>query len=193
MNAHPPGQPESRLGFVDIAKAIAISLMVVGHVLGGLTIRGFFRETGPASDIRGWLYTFHMATFMFLSGLFLDASLVKGFRRFLLGRLGRLYYPSVIWGAINILCANLFWQFTNGHMGYGGLFGLLYDPTSYSWFLMTLFELSILYSLLRMFVPPVGIVVISGLGYFLTSGLDMPVVTHLFWWAIWISLGSFLS
>jgi fucose 4-O-acetylase-like acetyltransferase len=193
MNSKPPRQPESRVGFVDIAKGIAISLMVLGHVLGGLTIRGFFREPGPASDIRGWLYTFHMATFMFLSGLFLDASLVKGFSRFLLGRLGRLYYPSVIWGAINILCANLFWQFTNGHMGYRALVGLLYDPTSYSWFLVTLFELSILYSLLRVWAPPAGIFVISGLGYLLILRLDMPVVTHLFWWAIWISLGSFLS
>ena len=50
-----------RLTHFDIAKAIAIILVVIGH---------FYPSDAPHwyVQMRAWIYTFHMPLFMFLSG-----------------------------------------------------------------------------------------------------------------------------
>src|SRR5690348_16805845 len=86
----------ARSEWVDIAKGLAIALMVLGHVGGGLLAGGILNKHGMFPFLYEWIYTFHMASFMLLAGLFLERAADRGVTIFLVGRLGSLYYPSVL-------------------------------------------------------------------------------------------------
>lgn len=86
-----------RLEYADIAKAIAIFLVVLGH-------------TNWVFQDRGWLYidvcyAFHMPLFFALSGLFLktkESYSWAGWKRFLVKNLMALMLPYFIWGLIGM-------------------------------------------------------------------------------------------
>lgn len=85
-----------RLEYVDIAKAIAVFLVVLGHT-NWVLIEG-----------RSWLYVdviyaFHMPLFFLLSGFFIkpkEAYSVAGWRRFLSKNFLALMVPYFLWGLI---------------------------------------------------------------------------------------------
>ena len=86
-----------RLEYADIAKAIAIFLVVLGH-------------TNWVFQDRGWLYidvcyAFHMPLFFALAGLFLKPKETyswSGWRRFLAKNFIALMLPYFIWGLIGM-------------------------------------------------------------------------------------------
>jgi fucose 4-O-acetylase-like acetyltransferase len=59
-----------RIEIVDAVKGIAMVLVVYGHVAQGLMHRGWW--TSPSANFQDkYIYSFHMAAFFFVSGLFL--------------------------------------------------------------------------------------------------------------------------
>ncbi len=88
---------ETRIDYIDYAKAIGIILVVIGHI------------NEYNSPCKAWLYAFHMPLFFILSGMFLKPS--NDFRAFIDKRVRRLIVPFLIWGLIfaefsfkNLLC-----------------------------------------------------------------------------------------
>ena len=53
-----------RLDWVDIAKGIAIVLMILGH-------------SSLPNMIQNWIYSFHMPFFFFISGVLMDNSIKR--------------------------------------------------------------------------------------------------------------------
>lgn len=58
----------SRIAYIDIARAFACFLMVWGHVAIN------YEKGSYHAPVAVWIYSFHMALFMMLSGMFLSSS-----------------------------------------------------------------------------------------------------------------------
>ena len=80
----------TRLVNFDIAKAIAIILVVIGH---------YYPENAPEwyRALHSWIYTFHMPLFMFASGyIYLSFKKDEGYFTFIKKKFRRLFVPYII-------------------------------------------------------------------------------------------------
>lgn len=87
------GGKSRRIETIDIAKAITIFCVILGHTTGNLDTPLFRRV----------LYSFHMPLFFFLAGLSVKPRALRGFkawRAFLYKNLLALMVPYLIWGLI---------------------------------------------------------------------------------------------
>jgi len=81
---------------VDAVKGFAIVLVVYGHVAQGVHHRGWWNSPGYTFQER-FIYSFHMAAFFFVSGLFVQPSLARsGAREFVLRRLRTVLWPYIV-------------------------------------------------------------------------------------------------
>lgn len=77
-----------RIDFVDIAKAIAIFLVVFGHMIP------------PGTPEKTMVYSFHMPLFFLLSGFFMKKGNDIKFRTLLYKKWHALMVPFLVWGSI---------------------------------------------------------------------------------------------
>ena len=80
---------------LDIAKAICIILMVVGH-------------SGCPTYLHDFVYMFHMPCFFFVSGWLLNDKYIADLKTGLLQKAKGSYYPFVKWTLIFLLFHNVF-------------------------------------------------------------------------------------
>lgn len=80
---------------LDIAKAICISLMVIGH-------------SGCPEYLDRFIYLFHMPCFFFISGWLLKDNYVTDIRKGLIKKIKGSYVPFVKWSLIFLLLHNVF-------------------------------------------------------------------------------------
>ena len=80
---------------LDIAKAICIILMVVGH-------------SGCPTYLYDFVYMFHMPCFFFVSGWLLNEKYVTDLKTGLIQKAKGSYYPFVKWTLIFLLFHNVF-------------------------------------------------------------------------------------
>lgn len=132
---------QQRSTVVDMAKGVAIILVVYGHCLRGIVAAGIVPQASPLIVTDYVVYTFHMPIFFFLSGLF-----AVGVRRrtrvaFVLGLLQNIVYPYFLWStvqsSIQILLAGS--GAINGSMDIHRLLQIWYRPVAPFWFLYALF------------------------------------------------------
>ena len=139
------GPSTERVGAVDTMKGIAIILMVIGHIQQGAMHRRLWgvspSVTHAVHFADACIYSFHMAVFFFVAGLFLERSVHRrGMIRFILEKAKTILYPYVLWGILFGLLASLTTKFrvteqpTNWQ---SVLIGLITGNSS--WFLITLF------------------------------------------------------
>ena len=83
----------SRIDYYDIAKFIAITLVLYGHCVQHL-LSGMPYE----KDVYLFIYSFHMQLFMLISGIFARRSVNQPFPKFLANKLERIVLPCVTWG-----------------------------------------------------------------------------------------------
>ena len=82
---------------IDIAKGIAIILMVMGH-------------SSCPTELYKAIYSFHMPLFYILSGYFLNKDPLTDTRSFLLNKWKKLAIPLIICGIISVLLHNFFFR-----------------------------------------------------------------------------------
>lgn len=144
--------------YITIAKAIGISLMVVGH-------------SGCPAILKNFIYYFHMPLFFFCSGYFFHVpTSASSLLSFCKKRVQGLYIPYIKWSLIFLALHNLFFlcNIYNESYGYEGHAFTFYSPTDFLkrflhivfsmdkqepllggfWFLKTLFISSLLISCL---------------------------------------------
>lgn len=125
---------KQRILYIDLAKCIAIYLVLWGHVLGSLTSPLISSET-LVKGTSNLIYSFHMPLFMFLSGLFASSALKKPLISMLWQKGRQLLWPCITFGFI----LSFFWYRWNVNLDalkHGPLwYGLFYDY----WFLHSLF------------------------------------------------------
>lgn len=193
------GAPRS--AWVDVARGIAITLMVAGHVVGGLAAKGFVEQNGIAQRFYDWTYAFHMPAFFVLSGLFVESSLRRGTAAFVLERLKSLYYPFVLWNFAYWLPGRLVDGLTATESPKVFPLKYLYHPREGLWFLMTLLVLSAAYAVARRARVPAWALLATMIGgVVLCWPMPEPkvdearaVLLHLAWFGSWLMLGAAFS
>ncbi|MBD2740002.1 acyltransferase [Coleofasciculus sp. FACHB-1120] len=109
-----PTKPEqlssSRLDWIDYAKGIGIILVVYVHVLTNLKNAGMGMHDLFHDFSFHFISSFHMPLFFFLSGLFVEKSLLKGKKKFWGDKFNTIVYPYLLWsviqGSILVLMSN---------------------------------------------------------------------------------------
>lgn len=115
-----------RIGYIDIAKCIAISSVVVGHVLA-YDLYGF-DSVWINSELMKFICTFHMPLFMFLSGLVSITAIQKNVvLNDVIKRVRMLFVPFLVIGSLYSL-----WR-------YGNLNFVLSEMKFGYWYLWVLF------------------------------------------------------
>ncbi len=139
-----------RLHWVDYAKGIGIFLVVVGHVLRGLVNSSTLQPSFLVGFVDRWIYGFHMPLFFFISGLFVQKSLSKPFKDFLLDKLYVIAYPYFLWSLIQMAIQALASRYTTtNQISLADIWQIIYQPYQQFWFFYTLFAILIVYGILH--------------------------------------------
>lgn len=85
----------SRNVALDIAKAICIILMVIGH-------------SGCPEYLKNFIYMFHMPCFFFISGWLLNDRYLTDIKTGLWNKFKGTYFPFVKWSLLFLACHNIF-------------------------------------------------------------------------------------
>lgn len=126
--------------WIDVAKGIAITLVVYGHVMQGAIRRGFVQDLRISEFSLALVYSFHMPAFFFISGLFIAASLERSPAEFLKNRVRTLLWPYVLWCVIGTFSALTFGRFYSNPSSepLRALTRIFWDTGGF-WFLYVLF------------------------------------------------------
>ncbi len=164
---------QKRLLWVDYAKGIGIFLVVVGHVLRGLINSSIIPNSPTLEFIDRWIYAFHMPLFFFLSGLFIQRSLSKPFKKFILDKLYVIAYPYFVWSIFQSTLQLIASNYTNNSLSLTDIWKIVYQPQMQFWFLYTLFVIVLLYGVLyKLKVTPTVFFAIS-VGVYCLHVLDV--------------------
>lgn len=140
---------ESRINWVDYAKAIGIFLVVYGHVARGIKNSGIEIPIGLYEVADSVIYSFHMPLFFFLSGLFFLKSFSKfGIKYFIFNKIDTIIYPYILWSLLQGGIESILSNYTNGTASAGNVLSLIWQPRAQFWFLYVLFLVLIICSIL---------------------------------------------
>lgn len=129
---------QRRLEWLDLARGLGVILVVLGHVLSGLTRAGQFPD-GPLDRWTEYaLYTFHMPLFFFLTGLNVPHSLQRGPRSFLAAKGWTIAYPYVLWSLLQGGLILAMGHDVNLPLTMTDLAAIWYRPIGQFWFLYAL-------------------------------------------------------
>ncbi|WP_413732424.1 acyltransferase family protein [Sodalis sp. RH20] len=140
---------KNRKIWVDYAKALGITLVVIGHVNRGLMNARIDTNTHISKMIDNYIYSFHMPLFFFLAALFFSKSFERsGPSSFVANKAKVLLYPYIIWsllqGGIEVLLSH----YTNTKTDISDVINL-FQPRAQFWFLYALFMVFMVSLLLR--------------------------------------------
>ena len=148
-------KPSKNIEYMDIAKAIGIILMVIGH------------SGSPLSRI---IYLFHMPLFFFISGYFYKEHYTYNIIELIKKRIKTLYIPFVKYQLVFLFLHNIFYNinvYSNKFNTSARLytvsdfiknfinaitFGVTEELGSAFWFLVSLFTVNILFAIIRFIV-----------------------------------------
>ncbi len=146
-----------RLDGLDIAKGIAIILVVYGHVMRGLQVAGLISFDGVWGYVDYLVYTVHMPVFFVVSGFLYESgrqrALAEGeaehregmtgatARPFWKPKLVTLAWPYVLWSTVHLTAQAIMSGsgVVNRDASLGRLASIGWDPVSPFWFLYALF------------------------------------------------------
>jgi fucose 4-O-acetylase-like acetyltransferase len=187
--ARPAARPRVRAAWVDIAKGMGIVLVVAGHAIGGVVSARLVGADSVWNEIFYAIYTFHMALFFGLAGLFVQQRLAADADAFTRDAVVRIAWPYLLWSVVQLLVIDAMGSAVNRPTPFDGqrLVALLWEPTSQFWFLQALF---VLHLLARVVVPRAGVLVLllllvaargAVVGWSLPTLLEMPARFGLFY------------
>ena len=129
---------KQREGWIDVARGIAIVLIVLGHVIH--IVERELSVVLPGFDVLDRvLYSFHVPVFFFLAGMFLfSSSSDLGVCGLIWKRAKRLLYPYLLWSVLQTTLEVA--SASGGRERLAGeLLQILYFPQAHFWFLYVLF------------------------------------------------------
>jgi fucose 4-O-acetylase-like acetyltransferase len=129
-----PAQTRDRT--IDVGRGIAISLVVLGHALVGMT------SAGGGGWVSNFLlisiYSTHMAFFFLLSGLFSSSMVKKDWPDFSRALAVRIVWPYVLWSIVILFIHYKMSAYTNLVLDGFYPWRILWKPPSVMWFLYVL-------------------------------------------------------
>ena len=152
---------KKRVAFIDIARAFAIILVILGHI-------SFANQ-----DINKWIYAFHMPLFFMISGMVAKESYDnKGDGKlFLIKKISQLIIPYIIWA---LLYSTL--SFKNLAKVLYGSHQMLQSAKSLSslWYLPTLFLVVLIYFVLvKLFYGRVNMIAVLSVAAVLSFAIGV--------------------
>ncbi len=139
-----------KIVIVDYAKGIGIFLVVVGHTLVGLINASIIPPSTLTEFVQKFIYSFHMPLFFIISGLFIERSLRKPVKQFLINKLQVIVYPYIVWSvlqrSLQIFASN---YINHKGVSFIDILKIPYKPIMQFWFLHTLLLIIISYVVWR--------------------------------------------
>lgn len=136
---------------LDVARGIAIVLIVVGHIIRGLSAAGLVDPWAPwYEEADTAIYLVHLAVFFLISGLFVGRAVTRdGSAPYLRGRLVLLGWLFVVWtllqGTVKVATGSL----ANTPVTLGSIATEFWHPNSQLWFLPSLATMTVIAVLLK--------------------------------------------
>lgn len=145
---------KDKIPWVYHARGLALMLIVYRHIVLGMKFSG--AEVSPFMyNFQLFFFNFRMPAFFILSGVFLAKSLQKRSQSNVAkNKAGNLLYPYILWAAITLLLQINFRQFSNARREWDDFAQIIMQPRALDqlWYLMALFNASILYILVHKFL-----------------------------------------
>lgn len=183
-------QTKKRIGWIDYTKGIGIFLVVIGHVLRGLSDTVSTESLSTLETADQWIYAFHMPLFFFLSGLFASAKESKPAKVFFSNQLRSIAYPYIIWSGIVGILLSISREGREGLIGFAKEFWTIaYQPVDIFWFLYTFFAISTIYYLLRKLVVSKIVILLGALVLYVTCAHLFPTQVSL--WSPLKNIGTY--
>ena len=139
---------KQRILYLDVTKAIAITLVCIGH-------SDCLVDLGRTSVLREWIYSFHMPLFMLLCGYFSLHAFSKDFKTFIISKSKALLVPAIAFSVIELI--------TCFFLGYKDIKAQAYaDAVGGMWFLRTLFMCYVIvYAVKKLPLPDIWLCLLS--------------------------------
>lgn len=121
-------------------------MLVVGHVIEGLTHMGLIHPHSFLAGMQNWFFTYRMPCFFLASGAVLSLHPLPSFGNFLRQRLLTVAYPHFLWGAFYLVVAIVFVRYYNTPIQNPENIGrhlVEIAAGQKSWFLVSLFAISL--------------------------------------------------
>ena len=143
--------------WIDLAKGVAILLVVLGHVINSYIVSGEFNKyISYTQYVHFTIYCFHMPLYFALSGYLYSKSKevcnISEYKSGVLKKTIALGIPYIVFslmqGSIQVLLS----QFTHNHIKFSSLMHILTQPILQFWFIYTLLFIFILVPLLEMII-----------------------------------------
>ncbi len=187
----------SRLSWIDMAKGLAIIMVVFRHIVigierSGIPIEMVYRTIGEIT------FSFRMPLFFILSGFFIRASLQKRSNlAFINTKLKTLLYPYVVWTFIQITLQIIFSNYTNAARDWHDYIAVFINPRAIDqfWFIYALFNLAIVYLYMHQFTKGNKIILLA-IGivfYYLNRFIDIPVIEDILKYFVYVVIGDLIS
>lgn len=172
---------------IDIARGIAIILVVLGHAiaktseLDGMLLPRTLKST---FDI---IYGFHMPLMFFISGIFINNSIKGGFQSFVRKKINRLVVPYFIWVFITVFIKILTSRYQYHQRTWVDFFLSPFIPFEQYYFIYVAFFLSLFY----FFLGQKDFLFFACVSYFSIKIIpDVWVTRLLVSFALYFALGS---
>lgn len=133
-----------RESWIDTAKGIAIVLVVLGHVVSSYHSAGKYLDSTVVNFVGRFIYSFHMAVFMFLSGYLFHYNFEKTKKQQILQKLINYGIPYVVFTVLWWEMKNLISFATNSALGIKDLLYIPLYPISFMWYIYALLIMQVI-------------------------------------------------
>lgn len=142
-----------RMAWIDVAKGLAILLVVYRHVFEGLSRAGLpAKEFSYLEHANILFFSFRMPLFFIVAGLFVSKGLqARGVVGFIREKSAVILYPFVVWGGLQISLQLLMSSYVNADRSWFSYVDLFLRPRRIDqfWYLLALFNTFVVYAFLR--------------------------------------------
>ena len=131
---------KERVRWIDIAKGLLIVFVVIGHVVAAYRSAGMLNDSRWFTFLFTFPYTFHMATFFFVSGLLNSwtgtrrLSVLRCIRK----RIITYGIPYVLFSVLQCVVKVILSAYANNKIGVSDLLLIIWRPLGYLWFIYAL-------------------------------------------------------
>jgi uncharacterized membrane protein YcfT len=143
-------QGGDRIAWIDCARGIGISLVVIGHVLRGLVAASILPRSNAVVFVDYWIYSFHMPLFFLLSGMFGPRNIDRSTPAFIDRELRSIAYPYFVWSIAQTGIQVALARYANHPAGLQDLLRIPWVPVMQFWFFYALFLIILLVHGLRL-------------------------------------------
>lgn len=132
---------DKRIEWIDVTKGVSIMLVVIGHVTSSYHAAGLYQSSLVLNFSNQYIYSFHMATFMFISGLLFKnkRNKISQIKRILLSYGIPYLVFSCVWWAFKMVLS----QYVNSELSIQDLLMIPICPISFMWFIYALMFMEI--------------------------------------------------